>query len=82
MTDGLTETFTHDELWPREPQFRYRLYLKDAHGLQVLNAAPEVQGATLALATRIEESDMPAGIVGLLDATEHRWILNPFPARA
>lgn len=78
MDDDGRYTIAHDDLWPRTPDYRYRLYLLADDGLRVLSAAPELEGATLALAVHIQEEGPPEGLIGILDATERRWLVNPF----
>lgn len=76
-------TIAHDQLWPREPQFRYRLYNLGPDGsLEVLSAAPELGGVTLALRCRLEEEGPLVGLVGILDTHPYdqpgTWVVNPF----
>lgn len=79
MDDDGRYTISHDDLWPRTPDYRYRLYLLADDGLRVLSAAPELEGATLALAVYVAEEGPPEGLVGILDAIDRRWLVCPFP---
>lgn len=78
-------TSLHDGLWPREPQFRYRLYLRQGPLLEVLSCAPELGGIGRALAARLEEEGPVEGQVGVLDTHPYdgpgTWLVNPFPVR-
>lgn len=80
--ESIALTFTHDELWPREPRYRYRLYLRGPDGLEILNAAPDLGGIGLALATRLDEDGPLEGLVGVLDTHPYgshagSWMVNP-----
>lgn len=77
-----------DDLWPRIPEMRYRVYAQRDGELQVLAAAPTPQGAGLALVTLHDDAKQTGGTlpgvgkIGLLDVRPGEptgeWIVNPF----
>jgi len=75
---------THDDLWPRDAEHRYRLYVVRGPEREVLAAAPTMQGIGLAISTIHDDCKQVGrrladlGKVGILDAIEREWILMPF----
>ena len=72
---------TTDELWPREPAYRYRLYARIRDDLQVLAAAADLPSIGQAIATIDEETEgglVELGRIGILDAIRHRWVVKPW----
>lgn len=77
-----------DDVWPRDdPDYRYRLYARRGHTLEVLACAPDAGGIGAAIVALDE--DMRAvggalpdvGVIGILDVADGprgRWILLPW----
>lgn len=78
---------THDDLWPRDAEHRYRLYVVRDDEREVLAASPTMEGIGLAIRTihdDCKEVDMrlfDLGKIGVLDAVAHEWILLPWSRR-
>lgn len=86
MADALRIHMLENDLWPREPVFRYRLYRRDGDHLEVLAAAPELGGVGCALAAHLEEEGPVVGTIGVLDTHPYdrsgTWLVSPFPVRS
>lgn len=75
----------HDEIWPRDDEHRFRLYGL-ADGVQtVLAAAPTLEAIGTAIGqlhADMKEGGLrlaDLGAIGILDAVEREWIVNPYP---
>jgi len=85
---------TTDDLWPRVPAFRYRIYARRANGeLDVLAAAPDAGGIGQAIVTldndagEVGGSLVDEGSLGVLDVMPGgepsgtgRWLFKPWQA--
>ncbi len=84
MTDPIV--LSTDDLYPRTPEMRYRLYALRGDDLGVpLAAAPDVAGLGTAIQCFHEEArenGLPGleGIVGILDTIEGVWVALPWRA--
>jgi len=81
------------DLWPRIPEFRYRLYARRGDELEVLAACPTPGGIGNALVTLNEDEKAVGrrlsdkGVIGVLDVLPDgrrstatgEWIASPFP---
>lgn len=89
--DAHTLSMTVDEIWPRTPEFRYRLYAVVGDERALLAAAPDGAGIGVAIVTLNEDqkeigctlSDL--GAIGILDVMPNgepsptgEWIVNPW----
>ena len=84
-------TITTDELWPRTPLFRYRLYAVPDTTMEILAAAPTMGGIGIAI-NELHEDEKQAGQrladrgrIGVLDVCPGgkihdtgEWIVLPF----
>lgn len=91
----MIDEIEHDELWPREPLFRYRLYSRRGQEFQVVAVSEDLGGIGLALGTLHEDCKevgstfaQSYGMAGILDTCpggEPReigeWILLPWAPR-
>lgn len=77
-----------DDLWPRTPEYRYRLYARRGDDLEVLAASPSSQGLGSAI-VHLDEDAVEAGRsladegqLGVLDVcsggSRGRWIVKPW----
>lgn len=83
---------TTDELWPRIPDYRYRVYaVAGGAPLRVLGAAPDMAGVGLAIGTWHEDAKAVGrrladeGTIGILDVMPDgephpvgEWIVLPW----
>lgn len=76
-----------DDLWPRIPEYRFRLYQRRGETLHVIATTPTAEGVGVALATLDEDareaggSLASGGIFGLLDVMagpRGRWLVLPW----
>lgn len=76
--------YTTDEIWPRIRDYRYRIVAVIPDGIDILGAAPDMEGVGLALQTWHEEAKAAGttlsarGRIGILDVIENDWIVLPF----
>jgi hypothetical protein len=74
-----------DAVYPRDEAHRYRLYGRDGDALTVLACAPDPEGVGAAIAQLHADQREHGGTlgdlgqIGILDAVEREWIVNPFP---
>lgn len=73
-----------DEVWPRTPEFRYRIYARQGDKLDVLAATPTPQGIGVAL-KQLDADErergrrlVDRGAIGVLDAMEGYWLIMPW----
>lgn len=75
-----------EDVWPRDDENRWRIYARRGDRLEVLAATGTAAGVGVALVTLDEDArdaGEPDGLgsygaVGVLDATEGRWLLSPW----
>lgn len=77
-----------DAVYPRDEEHRYRLYARRGRGrnveLDVLACAGSPQALGLAIITLDQDEAergrrlVDLGAIGVLDAVEHRWIIQPW----
>lgn len=89
----MTVHLTEDDVWPRVPEYRYRLYARRGLRLEVLAAAPDPGGIGAAI-VQLHEDEKAArpggrladrGVIGVLDVlpdrpstAEGEWIVLPW----
>lgn len=78
--DASTHRISSDHLWPRTPDFRYRVYVLENGEPTCLAAASTMQGVGVALCTLADENQ-PARVMAILDAVERRWVTSLWPPK-
>lgn len=77
---------SHDDVYPRTAEHRFRLYGRDTHGnIHVIATAPDPEGIGLALVTTAREhreAGLNPEIVGVLDAVERKWLTALWEGRS